>query len=161
MLRARIYYLRPLCNTEMEKEKDEELANIKRRKLEDIIKLVSSGTRRTKASSRISGKLIDLTDATFTSFVKDNAMAVVDVWAPWCGPCRFVSPVVEAIAGDYAGSIAFGKLNVDQNRRIATQYGIMSIPTLLVFKNGNLVDRIIGAMPRERLEPRITRHIEK
>jgi thioredoxin 1 len=82
-------------------------------------------------------------------------MAVIDVWAPWCGPCRFVSLVVEEIARDYVGKISFGKLNVDQNRGIATQYGIMSIPTLLVFKNGKLVDRIIGAMPRERLEPRI------
>ena len=153
--------MRSLCITEMGKEEDEELADIKRRKMEEIIKRVSSGTQRTKASSRISGKPVDLNDTTFTSFVKHNAMAVVDVWAPWCGPCRFVSPVVEEIARDYAGKIAFGKLNVDQNRRIATQYDIMSIPTLLVFKNGDLVDRIIGAMPRERLEPMIIRYIKK
>jgi thioredoxin 1 len=105
------------------------------------------------------GKPRDLTDATFTSFVKENAMAVVDVWAPWCGPCRFVSPVVEELARDYAGKIAFGKLNVDQNQRVATQYGIVSIPTILVFKNGKLVDQIVGAMPRQRLEPRITRYL--
>ena len=106
-----------------------------------------------------SGKPCDLTDTTFTKFVKDNSMAVVDVWAPWCGPCRFVSPVVEDIARDYTGRISFGKLNVDQNQKIAAQYGITSIPTLLVFRNGQLVDRIIGAMPRERLEPMITRHM--
>jgi len=125
----------------------------------DLVLKVSGITGKTKPSSSISGKPIDLTDATFTKFVKENAMAMVDVWAPWCGPCRFVSPVVKEIANDYAGKIAFGKLNVDQNRRLATHYDIMRIPTILVFKNGKLVDRIVGAMPRQRLEPRITRNL--
>jgi len=143
----------------MGKEEDEELERIKRRKMEEMMGRVSGRTEDVKTSSKPSGKPLDLTDATFTKFVKENTMAVIDVWAPWCGPCRFVSPVVEEIAGDYAGRIAFGKLNVDQNQRVATQYGIMGIPTLLIFKNGKLVDRIIGAMPRQRLEPRITRHL--
>jgi thioredoxin 1 len=143
----------------MREQKDEELERIMRRKLEELMKKVSGRTEETRPSSVVSGKPVDLTDATFTRFVKDNALVVVDVWAPWCGPCRFVSPVVEDIAKDYVGKIAFGKLNVDQNRMVATQYGIMGIPTLLVFKNGQLVDRIVGAMPRERLEPRITRHL--
>jgi thioredoxin 1 len=143
----------------MREQKDEELERIMRRKLEELMKKVSGRTEETRPSSVVSGKPVDLTDATFTRFVKDNALVVVDVWAPWCGPCRFVSPVVEDIAKDYVGKIAFGKLNVDQNRMVATQYGIMGIPTLLVFKNGKLVDRIVGAMPRERLEPRITRHL--
>ena len=139
----------------MRRQEDEELERIMRRKLEKLMKKTSGRTEEAKPSSELSGEPVDLTDATFTRFVKDNAMAVIDVWAPWCGPCRFVSPVVEEIARDYVGKIAFGKLNVDQNQRVATQYGIMSIPTLLVFKNGELVDQIIGAMPRERLEPRI------
>jgi thioredoxin 1 len=143
----------------MRRQEDEELERIKRRKLEKLMKKTSGRTKEAKPSSELSGKPVDLTDATFTRFVKDNAMAVIDVWAPWCGPCRFVSPVVEDIARDYVGKIAFGKLNVDQNRMVATQYGIMGIPTLLVFKNGKLVDRIVGAMPRERLEPRITRRL--
>ena len=143
----------------MRKEEDEELERIKRQKLEEMMGRIPFRTGEVKTASKISGKPVDLTDATFTKFVKENAMAVVDVWAPWCGPCHFVSPIVEEIARDYAGRIAFGKLNVDQNRRVATQYGIMSIPTLLVFKNGRLVDRIIGAIPRKRLEPRITRHL--
>ena len=143
----------------MRKEEDEELERIKRRKLEKMMRSISGRTREKNASSKISGKPVDLTDATFTKFIKDNAMVVVDVWAPWCGPCLFVSPVVEEIARDYTGRIAFGKLNVDENPRVAMEYGIMSIPTLLVFKNGQLVDRIIGAMPRQRLEPMITRHL--
>jgi thioredoxin 1 len=140
-------------------EEDKELESIKRRKLEELMGKIADKAQGKKPILSDSGKPCDLTDTTFTKFVKDNPIAVVDVWAPWCGPCRFVSPVVEEIARDYAGRISFGKLNVDQNRRIAAQYGITSIPTLLVFKNGQLLDRIIGAMPRERLEPMITRHM--
>ena len=84
---------------------------------------------------------------------------LVDFWAPWCAPCRAVAPVIEEMARDYTGKILFGKLNVDENRRVATQYGIMGIPTLLVFKNGQLVDRLVGAMPRQMLEPKITHHL--
>jgi thioredoxin 1 len=107
----------------------------------------------------VSGKPVDLTDATFTEVVQNNSLVVVDCWAPWCGPCLYVSPIVEEIARDYAGRIFFGKLNIDENREVAMQYGIMSIPTLLVFKNGKLVDRIVGAMPRQMLEPKITRYL--
>jgi thioredoxin 1 len=138
---------------------DKELEKIKRRKLDELLGRIRDKTQEKKSSLSVSGKTIDLTDAMFNKFVNENILAVIDVWAPWCGPCRFVSPVVEDIAKDYAGRISFGKLNVDQNRRTAAQYGIMSIPTLLVFKNGELVDKIIGAMPRERLEPMITRHL--
>ena len=143
----------------MRKVEDEELERIKRRKLEEMMRRSAGRTEEVKPVSKNSGKPVDLTDAMFTKFVSDNAMAVVDVWAPWCGPCRFVSPVIEEIAKDYVGKIAFGKLNVDQNPSVAARYGIMSIPTLLVFKNSRLVDRIIGAMPRQKLEQRITRHL--
>lgn len=102
---------------------------------------------------------VDLTDGTFGDFVQGNRLVVVDCWAPWCGPCHIVSPLVEELARDYAGRILFGKLNVDQNQGVARRFGIMSIPTLLVFKEGRLVDRIIGAMPRRALEPKITRHL--
>ena len=145
--------------SEMRKEEDEELERIKRRKLEEMRGGMFGRTKEVKPASKTSDKPVNLTDASFTKFVKDNAMAVIDVWAPWCGPCLFVSPVVEEIARDYVGKIAFGKLNVDQNRRVATQYGIRGIPTLLVFKNGKVVDQIVGAMPRQLLEPRITRHL--
>ena len=104
-------------------------------------------------------KPVDLTDVTFKKAIQNHSLVVVDCWAPWCGPCRFLSPIIEEIARDYAGKIFFGKLNVDENPRVAMQYGIMSIPTLLIFKNGRLVDQIIGAMPRRILEPRITRYL--
>ena len=113
---------------------------------------------REKAKSA-SNKPVDLTDATFAEAVQNHPLVVVDCWAPWCHPCVYVSPIVDEIARDYAGRIFFGKLNIDENKRVAMQNGIMSIPTLLVFKNGKLVDQIIGAMPRQTLEPRITRHL--
>ena len=106
-----------------------------------------------------SSRPVDLTDATFAEAVQNHLLVVVDCWAPWCGPCLYVSPIVEEMARDYAGRIFFGKLNVDENQEIATQYGIMSIPTLLVFKSGRLVDQIIGAMPRQMLEPKITGYL--
>ena len=143
----------------MKDEEDKELERIKKLKLKEMIKRVPHATEKHKASSIIQSKPIDLSDKTFMRFIKDNTMAVIDVWAPWCGPCRLVSPIIEEIARDYTGRIAFGKLNVDQNQRVARQYGIMGIPTLLVFKEGKLVDQIVGAMPREMLEQRIIRHL--
>jgi len=103
---------------------------------------------------------IELTDETFESEVAKNRLTVVDFWAPWCGPCRMMAPVVDGLAKDYAGKAVFGKLNVDENVSVPTKYQIMSIPTLLVFKNGKLVDRITGAIPRGMLEPRIVKHLD-
>ena len=143
----------------MDKREDEELDRIKEKKLKEIMRDVSHKTEEVKPIIKPSGKPLDLTDATFKKFTEDNNLAVVDCWAPWCGPCRFVSPVIEELAGDYKGRIAFGKLNMDENNKVARQYGIMSIPTLLVFKNGKLIDQIVGAMPRQSLEPRIVRHL--
>lgn len=142
----------------MIEEEDEELKKIKELKMEKIRERIFGKTNKAKIS-KISGKPVVLSDSTFNKFVRDNSIVVVDVWAPWCGPCRFVAPVIEDLARDYAGKIAFGKVNVDQNRRVATQFSVSSIPTLLVFKNGQLVDRIVGAMPRQTLEPKITRHL--
>ena len=100
-----------------------------------------------------------MTDATFKEMIQNHPLVVVDCWAPWCGPCRLVAPIIEELSRDYVGRIIFGKLNVDENREVSMKYNIMSIPTLLVFKNGKLVDTIIGAMPRQTLEQKITRHL--
>ena len=93
----------------------------------------------------------EITDETFDEFVSNNDMVVVDCWAAWCGPCRFLSPVVEELSTENA-DIAFGKLDVDRNMKVAMKYGIMSIPTLLYFKGGNLVNKTIGALPKKSLE---------
>jgi len=135
------------------KNEEEELERIKRAKLQEMM------GRAIKKGKSTSNKPVDVTDATFEEMIHNHPLMVVDCWAPWCGPCHMVAPVIEELARDYAGRILFGKLNVDENREVATQYQIMSIPTLLVFKNGRLVDRLVGAMPRNMLEPKITKYL--
>jgi thioredoxin 1 len=91
----------------------------------------------------------------FDKFAGQNSVAVVDVWAPWCGPCRMVSPIVDRLSDRYNGKVAFGKLNSDDNGEKAGALGIMSIPTLLFYKQGKLVDRIVGAYPEEVIDEHI------
>ena len=91
----------------------------------------------------------------FSMFISKYPNVVVDCWAEWCGPCKMVSPVIEALSKDYKGKIAFGKMNTDENQRLAMQFGITAIPTLLVFKDGKMIDNIVGAMPKEILEKRL------
>ena len=138
----------------MENEEDEELERIKQAKLQKMMKRVAPEKRGTDFN-----KPVEMTDATFKEMILNHPFVVVDCWAPWCGPCRMVAPIIEELSRDYAGKILFGKLDVDENREVSMQYDIMSIPTLLVFKNGKLVDTIIGAMPRQTLEQKITRHL--
>ncbi|RZN72672.1 MAG: thioredoxin [Candidatus Methanolliviera hydrocarbonicum] len=82
-------------------------------------------------------------------------LIVVDCWATWCGPCRMIAPIIEDLAEEKAGEIVFGKLNVDENRSLSMKYGITAIPTLLIFKEGEFVDQIIGAMPKKSLEKKL------
>jgi len=105
-------------------------------------------------------KLVEVDDNTFDEFVKKYPVVVVDCWADWCMPCKTLSPVIEELAMDMQGKIVFGSLDVDSNHATVKKYSIMSIPTLLVFKDGKLVDSIIGAMPRQILEPKLTAHVE-
>ena len=98
-----------------------------------------------------------VSDATFEAEVlKASSPVVVDFWAEWCGPCRMIAPALEEIAGSMGEKIKIVKLNVDENQNVATKYGIMSIPTLMIFKNGEMVARQVGAAPKQKLEQWIT-----
>jgi thioredoxin 2 len=101
-------------------------------------------------------KPVDITDNTFDSEVLSAAGPVlVDCWAPWCGPCRMVGPVLERLASEYKGRVKIAKLNVDENPRIASRYAIRSIPTMLLFNRGELVNSMVGALPKEEIERRL------
>jgi thioredoxin 1 len=98
----------------------------------------------------------ELNGTNFDSEVlKSDMPVVVDFWAEWCGPCRMISPLVEKLAEQYKGKIKFGKLNVDENREIAAKYQVMSIPLLLLFKDGKQVDSSLGAVPESTLKPKV------
>jgi len=101
-----------------------------------------------------------VTDDTFEQEVlKSEIPVIVDFWAEWCGPCKMISPIVEEIGNQYDGKLKVAKVDVDSNTRFATQYGIMSIPSLLFFKGGEVVDQIVGAVPKKDIEARLTKVI--
>ena len=106
------------------------------------------------------GKAIEITDANFEQEVlKSQVPVLIDFWAVWCGPCKMVAPIVEELANEYDGKLKVGKLDVDNNRETAMQYGIRSIPTLLVLKNGEVVEQVIGAVSKAALVDKIKNHL--
>lgn len=103
---------------------------------------------------------LTFTDATFEEEVlKAQGVVLVDFWAPWCGPCRIVGPIVEELAKEYEGKAKIGKLNVDENSNTAATYSIMSIPTLIIFKNGAEIDKVIGAVSKEQLKQKLDLYV--
>jgi len=130
----------------------DELDEIRKRKMQELSKKIADENRRTPAP-------ITVTDQNFDQVVSQNALVVVDCWAPWCGPCRIIAPLIDELANDYAGRVVFGKLNVDENPRTTSRFGIMSIPTLLFIKNRIEVERIVGAAPRGRVEAELRKYL--
>jgi thioredoxin 1 len=133
-------------------EEDEDLKRIRQKKMREMI-------MNKDQKSDIPEGTIEITDLNFNETIKREKIVVVDCWAAWCAPCRMIGPIIEELAKNYIGKILFGKLNVDLNREVPLKYQIMSIPTILIFKNGELVDRIVGALPKRLLESRITQYL--
>lgn len=108
----------------------------------------------------MSGNLLEFTDQNFdVEALRADKPVLVDFWAPWCGPCRMVGPIIEELATSYAGKVKIGKLNTDENPAIASRYGVMSIPTILLFQSGEIVGRVVGAVPKKEFERMINEHV--
>jgi thioredoxin 1 len=135
---------------------DKELEEIKKRKMKELKNQYMN--RGKNMNENMPDTPIKITDADFKDTIKKFNTLVVDCWAPWCGPCRMVEPVIAELAKEMQGQIVFGKLNVDENPMTSTNFQIMSIPTILVFKDGNLVDRFVGAYPKEDLKKKLEIH---
>ena len=101
----------------------------------------------------MSGNVVEFTDANFeTEVLQASEPVLVDFWAPWCGPCRMLTPTIEELADEYAGRVKVGKLNTDENQQTAAGYAVTSIPTVILFRNGEIVDKVVGAPPRAHFD---------
>ena len=136
----------------LESGKDAELEKIRATKIKEL-------ATKMKKEKSLENTPIVVDDEHFDETVKKHALMLIDCWADWCGPCRMIAPTVEELARDYAGRVTVGKLNVDDNPQIAERFCVMSIPTLLIMKNGVEVDRVVGAVPKQLIEERLKKHL--
>ena len=143
---------------------DDELNEIMAKKKQDLAKQTSSADSSysdTGGTSKVAiSKPVTLDDNNFTESVNKYPLIVVDFWAPWCGPCRMVGPVIEQLAGELAGKVVFGKLNVDESPVTSNTLGIQSIPTLAIFKDGKAVDGMVGAASKSQILSKISTYID-
>jgi thioredoxin 1 len=144
---------------------DDELRNIMERKMNDLVKRNvmnngGGGSKGTK-SREVLATPITLTDMNFMDAVNKYPLLVVDFWAAWCVPCRMVSPIIGQLATELAGKVIFGKLNVDENPITANTFGIQSIPTIAIFKNGRNIDGFVGVVSKSQMQNRILSHISE
>ena len=129
---------------------DDELEEIRKKKLEKLLK----GQRNPWPD-----KPIEIVDNDFERTLSEYPLVLIDFWAPWCFPCKMVAPILDELAREYKGKLLVGKFNVDENPAVPTRFQIFSIPTLILFKNGRPVERIVGAMPKEYLEDKLRAYL--
>jgi len=134
----------------------DELEEIKKKKME---KMMTDLNKPTEPVVELPGKPIVVTDATLEKAANQYPILILDCWAEWCGPCRMIGPIIEELAGEMKGKVVFGKLNVDENPQTANKYKISAIPTLMVFKNGKLIDKLVGAYPKTTLTGKIQKYL--
>jgi len=132
---------------------ENELEQIRLRKIQVMLDAAKKG------QTPVAKQPIILTDSNFSGTVSANELLVVDFWAPWCGPCRMVGPIIEALSAEYTGKAAFGKMNVDENQVVPSSFGIMSIPTIIIFNHDKEVERLVGAYPKAHIEAMIKRYL--
>jgi len=132
-------------------EEDAELKHIREKKL----KILKNKAKRGETNL----EPIHITDSNFDETVKKHPLILIDFWAQWCGPCRALAPTIEELAREYAGKIAIGKLNVDENPNTAECFQVFSIPTMVIMKNGCEVDRIVGLVPKQQIEATLKKHL--
>jgi len=135
---------------------DDEIEAIREKKRREMIERLSG--KANEGRSELPGGVLEMDDASIDAAIQSYPSLVVDCWAAWCGPCRAMAPVIEQLAKKHKGKIVFGKINVDRNPGTAARFQVMSIPAFLVFRRGEHVDTIIGAMPAERLEQRLAKY---
>ncbi len=134
----------------------DDLDEIRKKKMEKMMKEINKPQ---EPSVQFPDKPVIVTDETLDSAARQYPVFILDCWAEWCGPCRMLGPIIEELAGELKGRVVFGKLNVDQNMQTANKHRISAIPTLLVFKNGKLVDKLVGAYPKGTLAAKIQKYL--
>ena len=130
-------------------EEDAEVKRIKKRKFEEL----------KEKEQEMIGEPVHVTDSNFNEIVNKHSLALIDCWAPWCGPCLALTPTIEKLAEEYAGKVFIGKLNVDENLKTAERFQIFSIPTMLIIENGKEVDRIVGLVPKNHVDAVLRKHL--
>jgi thioredoxin len=139
---------------------NDELNEIMEKKMKDLAKKGNGNNFSDNINTTMGAAPLTLNDSNFEGTIKKSQLIVVDFWAPWCGPCRAVSPVIEQLATELAGKALFGKLNVDENPVVSSTFGIQSIPTIAIFKNGKMVDGFVGAASKSQILSKISTYID-
>ena len=139
---------------------NDELNEIMEKKMKDLAKKSNGNNFSDNNNTTMGAAPLTLNDSNFDGTIKKSQLIVVDFWAPWCGPCRAVSPVIEQLATELAGKALFGKLNVDENPVVSRTFGIQSIPTIAIFKNGKMVDGFVGAASKSQILSKISTYID-
>ena len=139
----------------LHKLEDEELKMLNEKKIKKLQELINE-----KEQLKNIKEPIVLGDSTFSQTINKFPLTLVDFWAPWCGPCRMMSPIIDEIGKDYLGKLVVGKINVDENPLVAGQFGISSIPTLLLFKRGQAVNKIIGSVSKNKIAEMIAMYLD-
>ena len=134
----------------------DELEEIKKKKMEKMMKEMNKPD---EPAIELPEKPVVVTDATVDAAASQYPLFILDCWAEWCGPCRMIGPIIEQLAVEMKGKVVFGKLNVDENPQTANKYRISAIPTMMVFKDGKLIDKLVGAYPKPTLVAKIQKYL--